>query len=384
MTTVSDPELTPTPLGLDISFAGGPTRHFSWRWLRDHDQSPAAYDAETAQRRVDTFAIDAGISSTNVAINGTDLVICWRDQDATSLIDLEFLSSLSQNESDAASSRAWSASSFRAVNGVDNDLTNCTFDFADLTDETASDNHVAGWLDAIREQGFALVSGIPNEIAETERLVRRIAPPLETIFGQMWTVESGSTDHADSAYSNDGLEPHTDGTYVHDAPGLQLLHFVHQAGDGGASVLVDGVNVVQQLQRDNPDAVAILRTTPVPAHYIEPGVELRATRPALRFAASVAGRPDQLLQLSFNNYDRSPMWLEPEAMDAFYAAYSALHDRIIDPANQLTVAVQPGQALVFDNWRVLHGRTGFTGRRVFNGAYIARDRFDSKRRVTAR
>jgi trimethyllysine dioxygenase len=34
--------------------------------------------------------------------------------------------------------------------------------------------------------------------------------------------------------------------------------------------------------------------------------------------------------------------------------------------------------VVFDNWRVLHGRSGFSGQRTMCGAYISRDAFRSK------
>lgn len=380
---MSDVQLSPQTAGLDITFADGATRHFSWRWLRDHDQSPAAFNAKTAQRQLDTFAIDPGLISTDVALDDRKLVIQWAHDVDRSTVSLDLLESVSGHAAEPDDRRPWNANSFGAAVEEADRFEGLRFEFHDLTSESAGDRATSDWLQAIHVHGFSLVSGIPPEVSATEQLVRRIAPPLDTIFGTMWTVESGSTDHADSAYSSEGLEPHTDGTYVHDAPGLQLLHFVHQAGDGGASVLVDGLSVVEQLLRDEPEAVDVLRSAIVPAHYIEPGVELRAARPALRFRQNSPGRPLDLEQLSFNNYDRSPMWLETDSMDQFYAAYGALHDRIIDPANQLEVSIQPGEAVVFDNWRVLHGRTGFTGRRVFNGAYIARDRFDSRRRVLA-
>ena len=37
---------------------------------------------------------------------------------------------------------------------------------------------------------------------------------------------------------------------------------------------------------------------------------------------------------------------------------------------------------VFDNWRVLHGREAFTGKRRMCGGYIARDDFISKFKAT--
>ncbi len=373
--TVDQLELTTSSAGLTVAFPSGTERLFTWHWLRDHDQSPAAFDATTKQRRVDTFEICEHLQPVDVSMRPGVVVITWGDGSPATEIDEGLLAKVAGTTDIGDDRIRWDAS-------APDPRTTVTFTFERLVAE-GSDSDVAVWLANIRRHGFALVTGIPDDLAETERLVRRIAPPQETIFGRMWTVESGSVDHADSAYSSESLEPHTDGTYVHDAPGLQLLHFVQQAGEGGASILVDGLTVVDQLLRDDPAAVEVLRTTTVPAHYLEPGVELRAARPALRFDEPPMGDSPSLLQISFNNYDRSPMWLEPAAMTRFYAAYSALHDRIVDPANQLQIVLQPGEAVVFDNWRVLHGRTGFTGQRTFNGAYVARDLADSRRRVLA-
>ena len=41
----------------------------------------------------------------------------------------------------------------------------------------------------------------------------------------------------------------------------------------------------------------------------------------------------------------------------------------------------PGDAMLFDNWRVLHGRTAYTGHRHLCGAYVNREDFESRRHV---
>ncbi len=64
-------------------------------------------------------------------------------------------------------------------------------------------------------------------------------------------------------------------------------------------------------------------------------------------------------------------------MRAFYAAYGALHARVINPANWLKIPLRPGMAMIFDNWRCLHGRMSYTGKRVFYGCYHNREDFES-------
>ena len=61
---------------------------------------------------------------------------------------------------------------------------------------------------------------------------------METIFGGFWDFQADLA-KADTAYTNIELLPHTDGTYSHDAPGLQLLHCLELDAVGGESTLVD-------------------------------------------------------------------------------------------------------------------------------------------------
>lgn len=52
----------------------------------------------------------------------------------------------------------------------------------------------------------------------TEKLVRFIAQPEQTIYGTMWTVGSDET-HKDPAYSNGPLIVHNDTTYFSESAG---------------------------------------------------------------------------------------------------------------------------------------------------------------------
>ena len=49
-----------------------------------------------------------------------------------------------------------------------------------------------------------------------------------------------------------------------------------------------------------------------------------------------------------------------------------------DKENELWVQLKPGKAVIMDNWRVLHGRSAFTGYRRMVGCYIGYDDFKSR------
>ena len=67
-------------------------------------------------------------------------------------------------------------------------------------------------------------------------------------------------------------------------------------------------------------------------------------------------------------------------MIAFYDAIR-LFDEIGQRARmQWRHVLQPGEALLFDNWRVLHGRAAYTGLRRMCGGYLNREDIESRLR----
>ena len=93
--------------------------------------------------------------------------------------------------------------------------------------------------------------------------------------------------------------------------------------------------------------------------------------------------PSRLLQVSYNNYDRAPMRFKggEEEERRFYQSYAVFHQRVSDQSRWWTYRLGVGEALYFDNHRMLHGRLAYTGRRVFVGCYQNKEDFESRRRV---
>ena len=86
----------------------------------------------------------------------------------------------------------------------------------------------------------------------------------------------------------------------------------------------------------------------------------------------------------FNVYDRGPLsHLSADDISAYYNAFRALAEEIQDPSSVYEVVPKPGRMMVFDNWRVLHGRRGFTGKRIMTGCYVSRGEYLNKLRTVA-
>ena len=75
---------------------------------------------------------------------------------------------------------------------------------------------------------------------------------------------------------------------------------------------------------------------------------------------------DQVVAIAFNNRSASAFNFtsdstqEKSIMPEFYKAYRKFAELIFDEKMQFNLKLKPGQAMIFDNRRVLHARTSFS------------------------
>lgn len=354
--------------GIDAHWSSGEQRFFSAFWLRDHCDDNASQDPSTQQRLVDTFSITPDIAVQKAKLNEKSecVELVWSD-DTRNTISIAQLTNAVFTEQQCADNkhRHWSASStLESIPEIA------------YEDVLASEKGVLQWLELIHRYGFALVTGTEPSEHGAELLGGRISPAQRTIFGTYWPLSADLSDHEDSAYSTQTLLPHTDGTYYHNAAGLQMFNCLEFDGTGGESVLVDGFAIAAEMKEQCPEHYETLCTVSVPGQYLEPGVHLYAERPVIRLNSH-----GELGQISFNNYDRAPMHMDEKSLAAFYAAYAEFNRRSIDEANWLKIPLRAGMALIFDNWRCMHGRMGYSGKRTFYGCYHNRADYESRLRT---
>lgn len=68
-------------------------------------------------------------------------------------------------------------------------------------------------------------------------------------------------------------------------------------------------------------------------------------------------------------------------MNLWYAAARKWTEILQKPEFEIKVQLEPGRPLIFDNWRMLHGRKAFTGKRRVCGGYIGMDDFMARWRM---
>ncbi|QUD88337.1 TauD/TfdA family dioxygenase [Phenylobacterium montanum] len=253
-----------------------------------------------------------------------------------------------------------------------------TFDFAALAEDGPD---LLAWLTALRDAGLTLVKNVPVEREAVMTLARRVAFIRQTNFGVLFDVESKPNPDS-AAYTGVNLPPHTDLPTRELQPGLQFLHCLANQAIGGDSIFVDGFAIAAAMRQQHPDDFHVLTTTPMAFWNKDTVTDYRWNAPLL--ALDDTGR---VCEARFANFLRGPIDAEPEAMAAIYRALRRFLAFSRDPALRLVRRLEPGDAWVFDNRRVLHARTEFdpaSGRRHLQGCYVDRDELISRIRVLER
>ncbi|KAL8730880.1 MAG: hypothetical protein Q9166_003807 [cf. Caloplaca sp. 2 TL-2023] len=203
-----------------------------------------------------------------------------------------------------------------------------------------------------------------------------------TLTGGFWRFTSDLSTK-DSAYTQLALGSHTDNTYFTDPAGLQTFHLLsHVNGGGGASLLVDGFRAANILRQESPKAFYTLCHTKIRGHCSgNDGIAIMPDHafPVITVEEDMHWRTAEITQIRWNNDDRAAMTgLGSETITSFYDAASKWVEILRRPESEYWVQLKPGTVLTFDNWRVLHGRSAFTGEREMCGAYTNMDDFISR------
>jgi gamma-butyrobetaine dioxygenase len=227
------------------------------------------------------------------------------------------------------------------------------------------------WLSAVRRFGFAVMDGLPAESGALCKVSDLFGYIRETNYGRWFEVRA-EVNPSNLAYTNLGLQAHTDNPYRDPVPTLQILSCIENTVEGGESSVVDGFAVAEALQTENPEGFRLLSSYPARFEYAgSSGVRLQAKRPMIEL-----GPDGELICIRFNNRSLAPTIDVPFAeMGKYYAAYRRFAELIEDPRFEVTFKLEAGQAFIVDNTRVMHARKAFsgTGKRWLQGCYADKD-----------
>ncbi|XP_061101287.1 gamma-butyrobetaine dioxygenase [Conger conger] len=347
-------------------------------WLRDNCQCPAC-TLQSAQARsllVSQLDIDTTVDRVTV-MEPTKVSIVWPDQH-TSEFDADWLKR-----------RCFSPEARRAQQeelflnkyvcwGSDLQIHTASFEEVLQDDRAALD-----WLLALRRVGIAFLKGAPQSLGQVTRLSQRIGYLRMTFYGHTWNVQEKLAAN-NVAYTSGDLSLHTDYPALHHPPGVQFLHCITQAHQGGESEVVDGFHVANQLRRENPEAFRVLSSLLV--NFTDTGADYCDFHVQSRNHIIDVDHEGQVVRINYNNATRDSIMDVPlEQVQHFYSSLKAYIHLMYQPANILTYKMEPGDVVTFDNWRLLHGRRSYASRpgnlRHLEGAYLDWDEVMSRLRI---
>lgn len=237
----------------------------------------------------------------------------------------------------------------------------------DLDCHDVDRERLAEWVESFHRNGIALITNLPpREDALQEFISKSFQYSKLTTYGESFTIEALDEPN-NLAYSDIGLQLHTDLPFYSEPPAIQLFHCLLPATIGGESFVCDGEALALRMRDENPDAYHTLTSQWLKFQDLSPHWHLEAEHPIIR---EEQGR---IKRICFNerNRDSWRSWNgDKEGVERFYHALDAYTAMVDDPQNHLNIHLQAGEVIVVDNWRLMHARKGFSGPRKFCGAYV--------------
>jgi len=225
-------------------------------------------------------------------------------------------------------------------------------------------------LARVRRWGLAFLDGAGREPGAVERAVEAFGFVRETNYGRTFDVRIEPRP-GNLAYTARPLDLHTDNPYRDPIPTVQLLHAIVADAGGGETVFVDGFAHAEALRRAAPAAFERLAHTPVRFTFAdEAGARWSHEGPVLGVTAS---GEVEVVRLNHRSLDLAHG--DAAAIDAWYDAYLAYYRRLHDPAAAFGRRLAPGEMVIFDNRRIVHGRRALASdsARWLQGCYADMD-----------
>ncbi|SMX40948.1 2-trimethylaminoethylphosphonate dioxygenase [Maliponia aquimaris] len=373
------PSVTVDPTGrfLTLTTPSG-ARRFHAVWLRDNAQDPGTRAPGNGQRLITLRDIpqDTQIAEAAVAPDGR-LTVRFAPGDKRVTFDPAWLEARAYDRAVPAT-RGWLPPEVRTWDaGLMADVP-C----GDFTELQAGGDALRDWLGQIVRHGFAKVVNAPIRPGALFDIVDLFGYVRETNYGRHFEVRT-EVNPTNLAYTGLGLQAHTDNPYRDPVPTVQVLHCLQSSAKGGENMVVDGFAAALRLRAESPEFFDLLADHCARFEYAgEAGVCLTARRPMIELA------PDgELRAVRFNNRSFAAVTDVPfDRMERYYAAYRRFGEIIDDTAMEVTFRLDPGQAFVVDNTRVLHARKGYSGEgtRWLQGCYADMDGLRSRHAAMTR
>ncbi len=332
-------------------------------WLRERVNSDNFLDQKTQQRLFDPTMLKNSSEISKVNISDKFLEVSFKDGAYAKLIIKNILKEFEKdNELYFINKISWK-SDFQ-----NNNIYKFNENFFDekIMYESLLDFY---------KYGFVIFENVPTQENFIVNFANSIGSIRRTNFGEFFNVKSKPNPN-DLAYTSLPLAPHTDNPYRKPVPCIQLLHCIENEVGGGLSTLVDGLAVTEELKKEYSSFFQILTEIKVRFQFVDDNVVLEDWAEMIQLDEN-----KRLKQVRFSpRLDFVPL-MDKEKLELYYAARNKISEMYNSEKFRIEFKLKPGDLLMMDNYRLLHGRTEYNaneGNRFLQGCYIDYDSTEGK------
>lgn len=187
--------------------------------------------------------------------------------------------------------------------------------------------------------------GTPVQLAEDVKLGDR----SKQRTGEIWMEVRYDPNYPNAYRHSSAAQPlHTDGSYIPSFPNSTLLCCVSNTAAGGETIFIDSTDIIASLQKEDPALLDALMITP-----------LRHERSGDSRILPVIYYKNDLPHINWNYYCVSQnISSEEKILAESFHNYLQISQDI--KAKTVAVKLSPGDAVLWKDHEVLHGRNSFT------------------------
>ena len=230
-------------------------------------------------------------------------------------------------------------------------------------------------LESVDKFGFCLIRNMPIKRNGINELTNHIGPIKNTNWGGIADVKSIKKAY-DLTMTTRALENHTDNPYRFPTQGYIFLHCLENSKLGGANTISDGFYIAEFLKKNFKDYFDTLTTFHTFFEYQDKNACLQNNCTLIELDNDKC-----VSQVRYNNRTEIMPFKKQKELDRYIMARRKFWSLIKSKTNNLEIKQQSGDMLILDNYRVLHGRTGYKdteNKRYFRQGYMDRDILQSK------
>ena len=332
-------------------------------WLRERVNGDKFVDIKTKQRLFDPTQIQENIKINVINLSKDFLEVTFNDGASTKLSIQELIGEFSNNDF------------IKLIKKVEWDSSLDDLNIFDFKENFFEKEEMYNALVSFYKYGFVIFKDVPTKDNFLINFANSIGSVRRTNFGEFFNVRSKPNPN-DLAYTSLPLAPHTDNPYRNPVPCIQILHCIENNVQGGLSTLVDGFTVTEKLKKDFPKYYKILSEVKVRFQFVDQSVVLEDWAEMIRVDEN-----GEFKQVRFSpRLDFVPL-LDLDKLELYYNARKKISELYNSDKYRIHFKLSPGDLLMMDNYRLLHGRTAYDsneGDRFLQGCYIDYDSTDGK------